>query len=613
MTDEKAAEEPMAMAAPVAMAAPAKASPKAAVLEPADAPTILRIKIERFRGIELLTWLPDPRVNVILGGGDTGKTTILDAIGLLLSPTNSMVISDADYWKRSPEAEFIIEAVLRLPPATGINDLKRPSWPWEWDGEKPVVPDPDDESDAAKEEVYVVRVRGTPECDLAYEICQPNGDYDHFSVTVRRKIGLVKLGGDDRNDRDLRLIQGSALDRLLADKSLRAKLAKQLGEKNVEDELADPSKEKLKELEKQFGEQALPTDLGLGLVGGQGFSLNALIGLTAQKHDVKLPLSSWGSGTRRLAALEIAASNHSELPITIVDEVERGLEPYRQYVLINELMAAPTQAFVTTHSAAAIKSATKASIWYLNGEPKIGKLADDSGRHVLKDPDAFLSKIAIVAEGATEIGFVQFLLRKAVEHPMAYGIWPTDGGGNDATLQLLESLAKSGLQFAGFADDEDRSPERWAKLKLALGDLLLRWPKGCLEENVMAHIADDDLEKFIADTEGESGQRLRTLAVRLSIEEKSYADILAAAGNPAAVRKLMTEAATGFVPEGLGKDDQKKWKSHGKTWFKTVAGGHELGEKMVDFGIWPKLEAELLPFLNAVRSAVKLEAITHLP
>lgn len=211
-----------------------------------EAPTILRLSIERFRGIQSLVWLPDAHVNVILGGGDTGKTTILDAIGLLLNPTNSTVVSDADYWKRAPEAEFIIEAVLRLPPATGINEQKKTSWPWEWDGEKPVVPNLDGETPAdASEEVYVLRVRGTADCDLSYEICQPNGEFDHLSVSVRRKIGLVKLAGDDRNDRDLRLIQGSALNRLLADKSLRAKVAKEIGEKNVEDKLADPSKEKL--------------------------------------------------------------------------------------------------------------------------------------------------------------------------------------------------------------------------------------------------------------------------------------------------------------------------------------------------------------------------------
>jgi len=578
-----------------------------------EAPVILRLRIERFRGIESLVWLPDPHVNMILGGGDNGKTTILDAIAILFSPTNSMVISDADYWKRAPEDEFVIEAVLKLPPGVGINEQKKPVWPWEWDGENTVVPNPDDE-EGAKQEVYLVRVRGTSDCDLSYEICQPDGEFDHFSVGLRRNIGLVRLAGDDRNDRDLRLIQGSALDRLLADKSLRAKLAKEIGEKNVEEKLVDPSKEKLADLDKLFGEQALPTKLGLGLVGGQGFSLNALIGLTAEKHDVRLPLSSWGSGTRRLAALEIAAANQSELPITVVDEVERGLEPYRQRVLIKELMEAPTQAFVTTHSAAAINAATKASLWYLSSGRKIGKLSDATTPQLMKDPEAFLSRITIVAEGATEVGFVRFLILKAVTKiPMDYGICVTDGGGNDHTLQLLESLSKSGLKFSGFADDEGRAPERWATLKASLNDLLLRWPQGCLEENVIAHVGDDDLEAFIPDHNGEAGARLRTLADRLNINDKSYAAIHAAAGDAAGVRKVIIEAATGSVPEGTPDDQKKVYKSHGKTWFKTVSGGYELGSKMLQFGVWPNLEGQLLPFLNAIRQSVDLPEIAVLP
>lgn len=579
-----------------------------------EVPTILRLTIERFRGIESLVWLPDPHVNFILGGGDTGKTTILDAIGLLLSPTNSTIVSDTDYWKRDPEAEFIVEGVLHLPPSTGINEQRKPSWPWEWDGKDIVVPNPDDEEEGLREEVYVVRVRGTADCDLSYEICQPNGETDHFSVFVRRKIGLVRLAGDDRNDRDLRLIKGSALDRLLADKSLRAKLAKEIGEKNVEDKLADPSKEKLADLNKQFDKQALPTKLGLGLVGGQGFSLNALIGLTAEKHDIRLPLSGWGSGTRRLAALEIAASNQSEFPITVVDEVERGLEPYRQRVLMKELMAAPTQAFITTHSVAAINAAAKASIWYLGGECQIGKLADATTPHMMKDPEAFLSRIAIIAEGATEVGFVKSLIIRGVtRNLLEHGIWVTDGGGNDSALQLLESLAKSGLKFSGFADDEGRAPERWARLKAALGDLLLRWPEGCLEENVIEHVTDDDLEKFIANSDGESGERLRTLAVRLNIEDKSYATIFSTAGGADNVRKLIIEAASGYIPDGTADDKKKALKSHGRAWFKSVDGGFELAAKMFQFGIWPKLEGQLLPFLNAIRQSVDLPVINQLP
>src|SRR5580765_5209835 len=117
------------------------------------APVIRALSIKRFRGIEELTWRPGKGLNVILGGGDVGKTTILDAIALLLSPTNTFGVSDTDYFMRDVDAEFSIEGVFTLPPESGINDQLKPSWPWEWNGTEAVVPSGDAEA-AKGEAVY---------------------------------------------------------------------------------------------------------------------------------------------------------------------------------------------------------------------------------------------------------------------------------------------------------------------------------------------------------------------------------------------------------------------------------------------------------------------------
>src|SRR3546814_13201338 len=82
-----------------------------------------------------------------------------------------------------------------------------------------------------------------------------------------------------------------------------------------------------------------------------------------------LPLSSWGAGTRRLAALEVAAAHQVEHPVMVVDEIERGLESYRQRVLMEELIARPSQVFVTTHSAPAVSAAVGAR----SAERRVGK------------------------------------------------------------------------------------------------------------------------------------------------------------------------------------------------------------------------------------------------
>src|SRR5271170_2967175 len=318
----------------------------------ASAPRIYSLVIERFRGIKTLSWHPAVGVNVILGGGDVGKTTILDAVALLLSPTNPSILSDTDYYRRDEQAGFVIEAVMALPSLTGIANQIKPSWPWDWNGSEAVVPsiDGEDAGTPNNEPVYRLRLRGTEDLELVYEIVRPDAEADSLPVGLRRAIGVVRLSGDDRNDRDLRLVQGSALDRLLSDKGLRSRMASELAKNDVKNELTTEAQTALKNLDTAFQRESLPTGLDLAITGGQGASIASMIGLTADRYGIQLPLASWGAGTRRLSALAIAEQNQGEAPITLVDEIERGLEPYRQRALVEKLQSGKAQVFLTTHS-----------------------------------------------------------------------------------------------------------------------------------------------------------------------------------------------------------------------------------------------------------------------
>lgn len=589
----------------------AQAADDMSVATALTAATIRRISVTRFRGIGSLTWRPGPGVNLILGGGDVGKTTILDAIGLVLSPVNPSSLSDTDYYGRVIEDGFEIEAVMALPMDSAIADQVRPAWPWAWDGKDPVVPAL--EGDPG-EPVYRLRVRGTEDLELVYEVVQPDGSTDNLSVTLRRSIGLVRLSGDDRNDRDLRLVQGSALDRLLSDKGLRSRLANELAEAEVKNVLGDPAKMALGQLDKAFRERNLPAGLNLAITGGQGASIAALVGLTADRAGVALPLASWGAGTRRLAALAIAEQRQGDKPVTIVDEVERGLEPYRQRALVEKLQESGAQVFVTTHSPDAIAAASNANLWFVDHNGQIGPL--DAGkitRHRATDPNAFLARLTIVAEGQTEVGFASVLLQRALGAPLTQiGLHLSNGGGHEFALELLEALKAGGLSFGGFADDEGgKHPARWKALHDALGPLLFRWPSGCLEENVFAATPDAKLESLMADPLGDrTGMRRQSLTLRLGIEAKTFAEVAAAAGET--LRTTMVQAALGTVPAGR-EEDKGTYKAHGSTWFKSTAGGRELAGKVFSLGLWPALKPQLLPFCNAVRLALGLPSIEDLP
>ena len=482
---------------------------------------IRRLLIERYRGIKKLDWWPDPGLNVILGAGDVRKTTILDAIALLLSPSNAIVITDTDFWCRNLEADFSIRAIISLPLDSGINTQPTMVGPWDWNGKTAVAPTlPEDgaPSPALQSPVYKVMVRGTPELDLTYEIVQPHGISISFSPNLRRAIGVVRLGGDDRNDRDLRLVQGSSLDRLLADKTLRSRLGVEFSKDDVTGELQEDGQTALKALDESLSNQSLPHALGLGLNLGQGQSVSALIGLTSNSLGFRLPLTNWGAGTRRLTSLAVAQSCRTGSPITLIDEAERGLEPYRQRALVSTLAQGAAQVFMTTHSGTVLSAAQPSVVWHLNSNGNIGKLdPEKTAKHRQRDPEAYLARLAIICEGATEVGFASHLLRTKLDDDLAgRGIRLSDGGGHEICLQLLRELSSAGFVFGGFADNEGKGEKMWATLKGSMGDLLMQWPEGCTESQVIQNVPEDKLEILVEDPEHDLTQpRINTLIDRI--------------------------------------------------------------------------------------------------
>ncbi|MGH9542808.1 MAG: AAA family ATPase [Terriglobales bacterium] len=65
-------------------------------------PVIRQITIHNFRSIRQLTWQPAPGLNCLVGHGDSGKSTVLDAIELVLSPARRQIgLTDADVFTSS--------------------------------------------------------------------------------------------------------------------------------------------------------------------------------------------------------------------------------------------------------------------------------------------------------------------------------------------------------------------------------------------------------------------------------------------------------------------------------------------------------------------------------
>lgn len=75
-------------------------------------PTVRKLEIRNFRGIKNLCWAPSPGFNCLIGPGDSGKTSVLDAIDLCLGARRIVSFTDADFHNVDVSQPLSITVVL---------------------------------------------------------------------------------------------------------------------------------------------------------------------------------------------------------------------------------------------------------------------------------------------------------------------------------------------------------------------------------------------------------------------------------------------------------------------------------------------------------------------
>ena len=594
---------------------------------PSPIPAIRLLRIERFRGIEKLEWRPASGLNVIVGPGDSCKSTILEAIGALLSPAPNMHVSEFDYFRREIDKGFEIEAALAVGNAKILTSDRFPLPPlrgWR-EGQLTDLPD-----EGGAEAVIVCRLTGTRDLEAVYEVI--GGDEETrvpFSRALRQRIGLMRLGIADRSDRDLRLVQGGALDRYMDGQQLRQSILQAILNTPIHDRLGEKPKEALRRIDDLFGRRGLPHPVRLGHIGTPGVSLAASVGLMIGETDESaLPLPAWGTGTRRLATLELASIPADSASLAVVDEPESGLEPYRQRAFIGDLnQAGRRQAFIATHSPAILSesAALGAVISRINvaaPPPSEGmlqapedqpasalvtrahELAALEGTEIewlLKShSEAVLARLPVVCEGITEKGFVtRLLISKFGDGFRVRGISCVDGGGHDRALAICKALIKAGFRTAALADDEGRRDGSWEEIGKKAA--LLRWENGnALEHAVICALPDRVLPLVVSWPEEFGGKEARHClpelrqALGAEDKDKTAEQLLEEFGRDAFVKALCT-AVCPTPREGNRKP---------KGWFKTFDGGFLLADKLLAIEPAPEeLNEKISAFLKAVDEA----------
>lgn len=542
-----------------------------------------RLRIEHFRGIESATWSIGRHLVGLVGPGDSTKTTLLDAIGLVLSRSNTTQFKDADFFAFDLTKNIVIEAVVTCLPDALVKESQLGK---DRSGIMPdgtLVHDPVD----GAEECLIVRLTVTPELDSTWEVVRPDSDKARpITASQRRQLGFFRLG--EQSDFHLRWARGSALSSLTDDGDgassviLDAHRDSRAAVFNAPRNTLHDAAATVQKAAESFG-AAVFERLRPGLESSSATSAHALM-----LHDGDVPLLSFGLGTRRLASLSIQDKVMDGGSIIAIDEIEYGLEPHRLiqalYRLKRRTDAGELQVIMTTHSPVTVTTLNAADLVVVRTDGAgattclpVHEDLDNVQGTVRSAPDALLGRRVLVGEGATEVGFLRGLLRhwdieraEAGRAPAsAIGTVLVNGKGGTQPMQRAQNFQQLGYPTCMVVDNDDPSIDQPIKDVEEIGVEVHRWTLGnALEDEVIQALPIEGLQAVIdvaVDIKGE--QSIQTaVGAKLGNKQLTGANVIfwqaQSSVDESTIRTAIAAAAT----------------HQGNEWFKREDRGEELAE-----------------------------------
>jgi len=129
-------------------------------------------------------------------------------------------------------------------------------------------------------------------------------------------------------------------------------------------------------------------------------------------HEENVPLRNKGMGSKRLIGAAMQMKLHGGKNISLIDEIELGLEPHRIRGLVHKLKKSRQQIFATTHSSVVVRELSVANdeLYVCKRDPagivnleSLAMVPDIQGQ-VRFNAEAFLGSKIVACEGRTEIG-----------------------------------------------------------------------------------------------------------------------------------------------------------------------------------------------------------------
>ena len=543
------------------------------------------VDIKNYRGIKELLWYPSPGINCLIGSGDSGKSTVLDAVEVCLGFRRRQQFTDADFYMLDVETPIAISITL----GELDDNLKNlETYGMFVRGFSSETNSIQDEPANDLETVITLELTVTsdlePTWNLVSERAEAQGlsrelrwnDRTRLAATRIGAIALHHLGW--RRDSLLNRISDEPIDSAAA-------LAKAARDARA-----------------AFGEQAqiqLGETLGvvtttaekLGIPIGQ--NVKAMLDIhstsftegTISLHDENgVPLRGLGTGSTRLLIAGLQRHVATRSSVVLVDELEYGLEPHRIVRFLDSLGAKenypPLQVFTTTHSAVALRELSGDQLFIVQGGSdthlikRVGTNNDIQGTIRLY-PEAFLAQSVIVCEGATEVGLIrgldQYRTANGRDAIAARGVALVDCGGGDPDrlFRRAKSLLTLGYRTSILRDNDTTSCRELRRDFVECGGMVFEWRDGhALEDELFSGLTDDGVIKVLEE------------AIKMHGEELINDQLKSTSNNSVSLESFQEDAISSGITTEIRTIVGKAAKSK-MGWFKTITRMEELARDIV--------------------------------
>lgn len=548
---------------------------------------IRHIDIRNFRSIQSLVWTPSNGVNCLIGPGDSGKSTILDAIDLCIGARRSTVFNDTDFFNLDVTRAITITVTLGALP----DSLKNLDTYGEFlRGFNPATGGLEDEPRIGLETVLTLRLEVNGDLDPRWMLYSDRAAQQQLERSLawkdRSLLAPARIGAYAHMN--LSWARGSVLNRLTEERA------------DLGNELAGAARSARATFGVQAGPQLAQT---LQVVTQTATSLGVPVGNNAQAlldaHSISIgdgdialhseagiPLRSLGTGSGRLLVAGLQRAAAAAATVALVDEVEYGLEPHRLMRLLNSLGAKdtsePLQIFMTTHSPVTLKELSGNQLFVVRQRQGVhtamcAGMDDGIQGSLRRVPEAFLSKSVIVCEGASEVGFARGMDQwwvhcGAISFQAHGGSYVDAGGGSpDQCFVRGEAFLKLGYRVLVFIDaDKPVLTVGLVERFIAAGGQCITWRPGlALEDELFRHLSDDAIDALLDKAEETVGKEL----MAEHIKSKS--------GGQVTLVDIRLERAIGsYTPAsrqllGLAARNSKNG------WYKSVGGFQDIAKDIV--------------------------------